>query len=116
VALTQVLLLGKLLGQRVRPQQVRVVAEELDRLVELRPVRQLARRADVGDGQLAQLLAVLAERAVQLLQAPDAQLGVGGPVGRVEGAAGRGDRGLASAVVASGASSRTSPVAGLSVG
>lgn len=37
---------------------------------------------------------MLAERAVQLLQAPDAQLGVGGPVGRVEGAAGRGDRGL----------------------
>ena len=42
----------------------------------------------------AQLVAVVDQRLVELLEAADAQLGVGRPIGRVEGAPRRGDGGL----------------------
>ncbi len=86
--------LAEFLGHRVALEQVGVVTDDLDGLVQLGAVGELPGRADLRDGQLAQLLAVLAEHLVKLLQAPDAQLRVRRPVGAVESAPGRRDGGL----------------------
>ena len=67
-------------------------AQVLDRTLELRDRGQHPRRADLGDGQLAQLLDVVAHGLLQLADAAHPQFGVGGPVGVVEGAAGGLDR------------------------
>ena len=52
------------------------------------------RRTDLGDDLRAELLAPLRERLLELAQAADAQRQVRRPVGRVERAAGGGDRGV----------------------
>jgi hypothetical protein len=79
------------LGQRVVGQQVRVVADDPDRLVELRAVGDHPGRAHVGDRQLAQLLLVLGQHPVQLVQAAGAQFYVGRPRRGVERPPGGGD-------------------------
>jgi len=99
----------EVLRQRIARQQVGVVPDDLDRLVELCPVRDDPGGADIGDRQLAQLLLVLGQRLVQLVQAAGAERDVRRPAGGVERAAGGGDD-------ASGAWSSTWPVAGLTDG
>ena len=92
VALSTALDLAELLGHRIGLQQVGVVADDPDRIVELRPFGQGLGGADLGDGQRTQFVAVLDERLVQLIHAPDAQLDVRRPVRGVESLAGGRDR------------------------
>ena len=94
VPLSAELELADLLGQRVAGQQVGVVADDLDRLIQLRAVGDHPGRADVGDRQLPQLLLVLGQRPVQLAQAAGPERDVGRPAGGVERAPGGGDGGL----------------------
>lgn len=82
----------EVLGELIGAQQVRVEAHDADRLVELRALGQRAGGADLGDGELTQLVGVLDERPVQLVEAANAQLDIGGPVGAVERATRRRDR------------------------
>ena len=63
----------------------RVAQRAVQRDVELVGVGGHARAADLEDELLAQLLALLLERLLQLGEAALAQLAVGGPVGLVEG-------------------------------
>jgi len=81
------------LGQRIAGEQVSVVPDDLDRLVELRACGDHARRAGVGDRQLAQLLPVLDESLVQLIKAPGAEGHVRRPARGVERSPGGGDGG-----------------------
>ena len=67
-------------------------AQIFDRTFELRRRGQHPGRADLGDGDLAQFLDVLAHGVAQLADAAHPQLGVRRPVGVVERAAGGVDR------------------------
>ena len=65
-------------------EQVGVVPDEVDRGGELHRRAHRPGRADLGDGQLGQLVEVLDECLVQLTEATDAERVVGAPVGLVE--------------------------------
>ena len=88
------LAVAEILGQRVCLQQISVVSHDRDRCVELGARAHRGRRTDFGDGQLGELVAMVDQGLMQLLQAADPQLGVGGPVGGVERTPRRGHRGL----------------------
>ena len=64
-------------------------AKSLTGTFELSDCGEHPRRADFGDGQVAQLLEVLLHRLAQLADAPHPQLGVARPVSVVEGPSGR---------------------------
>jgi hypothetical protein len=72
--------------------EVGVVRQEGERGAELGPVHQHARGADLGDGDLGELVLVVEQRLVQLAQAAHAEGEVRRPVGAVEGGAGGPDR------------------------
>ncbi len=80
------------LGQRVGPQQVGVVFDDLDRRFELIAVSEHAGGTDFAHQQLAQLFLVVLQRLVQLVQTVGTELGVGCPGGGIECAASSGDR------------------------
>ena len=67
------LAVAEILGQRVGLQQIRVVAHDRDRRVELGARAHRRRRTDLGDGQLGELVAMVDQRLVQLLEAADPQ-------------------------------------------
>ena len=75
---------AEILGHRVIAQQVGVVADDLDRLVELGALGEGARGAHLRDGEFAQFLGVVEQRLMQLLEAADPKRGVGRPRRGVE--------------------------------
>ena len=85
-------LLAEVFGELVAAKQVGVEAHDADRLVELGALGQRSGGADFGDGQLTQLFGVVDQRLMQLVEAADPQLDVGGPAGGVERTPGRRDR------------------------
>lgn len=58
--------------------------DDLDRLVQLSPVRQCARRAHFGDREIAQFFGVVEQRLMQLVEAADPQRDIGRPTRGVE--------------------------------
>ena len=77
----------------VRLRGIGAETEVGDRALQLRHRCQHHRRAHLGDGDLAQFFNVFGQDFLQLTQAPHPQHGVRRPVGVVERAAGRPDRG-----------------------
>src|SRR6202022_1253163 len=68
--------------------------DDRDRLVELWTRAQGPGGADLGDGQVGQLVAMLAPRTVKLIKTAESELDVGGPVSRVKRTPRRSDRRL----------------------
>jgi hypothetical protein len=87
---------AEVLGHGEGLQQIRVVADDLDGLIELGAGQERRCGADLRGGECAEFVAVVEEGLMELLEAPDPQLDIGRPRTVVEGAT----RG------------RTSPVAG----
>ena len=85
---------AEVFGHRIVLQQIGVVADDRDRLVELRTRAQRPGGADLGDGQVGQLVTMLDQRTVKLIKTADSELDVGGPVRRVKRTPRRSDRRL----------------------
>ena len=88
------LAIAEILGELVGFQQVGVVADDVDRHLELRAAGARDGRAHLVHQDRPQVLDVVLQRLVQLVQAARAELGVARPVRGVERAPRRSDRPL----------------------
>ncbi len=85
---------AEVLGHGKGLEEVGVVADDLDGLIQLGAGEQCRRGADLSRGERGEFVAVVDQRPVELFEAVDAQLDVGGPARRVERLARGGDCGL----------------------